>query len=122
MTTRRGLLIAAALLIFAPFAPAQASQPAMPDAPSRLPPPHAILANIGSGGPEAEHFPPPVGRTYAQWPFRPGREGRPVPPRAIPSAPSARSAELEKAKTPLPRPRPDDITGAIKIVPVVPLE
>ncbi|MGA7425258.1 MAG: hypothetical protein WBX07_01425 [Rhodoplanes sp.] len=69
--------------------------------------------------PEIGRIPPPAVQSYAQWPFRPWREGRPVPPRAIPSA---HSPELERAKTPLPRPRPDEITGSIKIVPVAPLE
>jgi hypothetical protein len=41
-----------------------------------------------------------------------------VPPRDIPSA---RSAALTQ-KTPLPRPRPDDQTGSVTIVPVAPLE
>jgi hypothetical protein len=74
--------------------------------------------------PEIGRIPPPAVRSYAQWPFRRWREGRPVPPRAIPSARSAEleRAELEGAKTPLPRPRPDEITGSIKIVPVAPLE
>lgn len=69
--------------------------------------------------PQLEYEPPVAGRTYAQWPFRRGRESRPIPPRDIPSG---RSAELTKLKTPLPRPRPDDVTGSIKIVPVAPLE
>lgn len=69
--------------------------------------------------PEVGQIPPPAMRSYAQWRFRPWREGRPVPPRTIPST---RSAKLEKTRTPLPRPRPDDITGSIKIVPVAPLE
>ncbi|MGZ8322128.1 MAG: hypothetical protein ACXW3N_03325 [Rhodoplanes sp.] len=69
--------------------------------------------------PELEYEPPVAGRTYAQWPFRRGRESQPIPPREIPSG---RSAELTKLKTPLPRPRPDDVTGSIKIVPVAPLE
>jgi hypothetical protein len=122
MTTGRGLLFAAVLLIFAPFAAAQAERAAPPVASTGAQSPHDILTGIRSGGPEAGHNPTAVGRTHAQWPFRPGREGRPVPPRAIPSARSARSGELQKAKAPLPRPRPDDITGSIKIVPVAPLE
>lgn len=68
--------------------------------------------------PEIGRPPPPAMRS-AQWSFRRWREGRPVPPRTIPSA---RSAELARTKTPLPRPRPDEITGSIKIVPVAPLE
>jgi hypothetical protein len=62
---------------------------------------------------------PSAALAYAQWPFRRWRESRPVPPRGIPGG---RSAELERLKAPLPRPRPDDITGSIKIVPVVPFE
>jgi hypothetical protein len=162
MTTGRGLLFAAALLIFAPIAAAQDWQPPAPGVPQQALAPHDILASIRSGGfspvgrpvrrgsryevaavdpyeldvrlavdaqtgeilavrhdPEIGRMPPPAMRSYAQWPFRPGREGRPVPPRTIPST---RSAKLGRAKTPLPRPRPDDITGSIKIVPVAPFD
>jgi hypothetical protein len=162
MTTGRGFLFAAALLIFAPIAAAQERQSPAPSARPQPLPPHDILTSIRSGGfdpvgrpvlkgsryevaavdpyeldvrltidaqtgeilavrhdPEIGQIPPPAMRTYAQWPFRPWRESRPVPPRTIPSV---RSAKLEKTKTPLPRPRPDEITGSIKIVPVAPLE
>lgn len=122
MTIRRGLLFAAALLNFAPFAAAQAEHSPIPEAASGMRSPPGILAGIRSGGPASRRIAPPGGRVYAQWPFRRGRDGRPVPPRAIPSAPLSRSRELQKAKAPLPRPRPDDITGSIKIVPVAPLE
>ncbi|MFZ1886114.1 MAG: hypothetical protein WAU53_21540 [Rhodoplanes sp.] len=162
MTTGRGLLFTAALLIFAPIAAAQEWQPPAPGVPPQALPPHDVLTSVRSGGfdpvgrpvrrgsryevaavdpyeldvrltvdaqtgeilavrhdPEIGRMPPPSMRSYAQLPFRPWREGRPVPPRTIPSA---RSAELERTKTPLPRPRPDEITGSIKIVPVAPLE
>lgn len=120
MTIRRGLLFTAALLNFAPFAAAQAEHSPIPEAASGTRSPPGILAGIRSGGPVSRRTAPSGGRIYAQWPFRRGRDGRPVPPRAIPSAPVSRP--LQKAKAPLPRPRPDDITGSIKIVPVAPLE
>jgi hypothetical protein len=161
MTTGRGLLFTAALLIFAPIAAAQDWQPPAPGVPLQALPPHDILTRVRSGAfdpvgrpvrrgsryevaavdpyeldvrltvdaqtgeilavrhdSEIGRMPPPAMRSYAQWPFRPWREGRPVPPSTIPSA---RSADLEGTKTPLPRPRPDEITGSIKIVPVAPL-
>jgi hypothetical protein len=100
MTWGRILVAATALLTFAPPGPA-----------------------IGRPGTIFDTSPrvvsPPAARAYAQWPFRRFRESRPIPPRGIPGG---RSAELDKRKAPLPRPRPDDITGSIKIVPVAPFE
>jgi hypothetical protein len=122
MTIRRSLLFAAALLNFAPFAAAQAEASPIPEAASSTRSPPGILAGDRSGGAVSRRIAPPSERIYAQWPFRRGRDSRPVPPRAIPSAPLSRSRELQKAKAPLPRTRPDDITGSIKIVPVAPLE
>jgi hypothetical protein len=162
MTTGRGLLLATAVLIFAPIAGAEERPSVAPDAQPRSLAPYEILTSVRSSGfdpvgqptrrgpryevaavdpyeldvrlivdaqtgqilavrhdPELEPVPPLAAHAYAQWPFRRWREGRPIPPRGIPSG---RSAELARAKTPLPRPRPDEITGSLKIVPVAPLE
>lgn len=74
----------------------------------------AVRHHGGSGPADA----PMSGQAYAQaspyrpvppWRTRLWREGRPVPPRAIPSGSTALAAQ----KAPLPRPRPDDQTGSI---------
>jgi hypothetical protein len=74
----------------------------------------AVRHDVRSGPPDA----PLSGEAYAQaspyrpvppWRMRAWSEGRPVPPRAIPSGAAALAAQ----KAPLPRPRPDDQTGSI---------